>query len=187
MLYNDSWHVVLLAVESVRIEKKVSFFVATHFVAKQSHTHLLSLSYPSMKQFTPQQKHSILLHLQSRHADQTPDDIAHLHDVSGGRRTLNRWKEMWDGSAASLEHKQGAGRPRALSNRQVYELIHMPIRNKNRSHSAINYPQLLPSVQHKSGKQIALRTLQNYGKRDVGARMKHTKKRTAQESEYTYT
>jgi hypothetical protein len=40
MLYNDSWHVVLLAVESVRIEKKVSFFVATHFVAKQSHTHL---------------------------------------------------------------------------------------------------------------------------------------------------
>lgn len=140
-----------------------------------------------MKQFTPQEKHSILLHVRTCRADQSLDDIARLHGVKGGRRTLNNWLQKWDGSAASLEHKHGAGRPRALNKRQVYDLIHMPIRNKNRSHSAISYPQLLPSVQQKSGKQIALRTLQNYGERDVGATMKHTKKRTAQESEYTYT
>jgi len=136
-----------------------------------------------MKQFSPEQKHSILLHLQSRRADQSPDDIARLHGVSGGRRTLNNWRQKWDGSAASLEHKQGAGRPRLLTFTQVKQLIHTPIVKKNRAHTAINYPQLLPSVQQKSGTQIALRTLRRYGKRDAGIKMKHTKRETVNESE----
>jgi transposase len=140
-----------------------------------------------MKQFTPQQKHSILLHVRTRREDQSLDDIARLHGVAGGRATLHNWLQRWDGSAASLEHKKGAGRPRALTTRQVYDFIHMPIRNKNRAHTAINYPQLLPSVQQKAGTQIALRTLRRYGKRDAGVKMKHTKKRTVSESECTHT
>jgi transposase len=140
-----------------------------------------------MTYFTSQQKHNILIHLQSRRSDQSPDDIAALHDVAGGRRTLNNWKRRWNGSAASLERKTGSGRHRLLSTTQVNNLIRTPIKNKNRSHTAVNYPQLLPSIQQKTGKGISLRSLQRYGKRDVGIRMQHTKKRTAAESESTHT
>jgi transposase len=140
-----------------------------------------------MHHFTPAEKHSILLHVRSRRSGQSVDDIAALHGVDGGRRTINNWLNRWNGTAASLQHKQGAGRPRLLSRGQVDRLIRAPIRNKNRSHTAIHYPQLLPSVQQKTGKQIALRTLQNYGARDAHVKLKHTKKRTASESEYTHT
>jgi transposase-like protein len=68
-----------------------------------------------MKQHTAEQKHEILLHLENRREGQSPDDIAALHGVAGGRQTLHNWRRQWDGTPHSLEHKRGAGRPRALS------------------------------------------------------------------------
>jgi transposase len=68
-----------------------------------------------MKQHTVEQKHEILLHLENRREGQSPDDIAALHGVAGGRQTLHNWRRQWDGTPHSLEHKRGAGRPRALS------------------------------------------------------------------------
>ena len=168
---------------SVR-KKKVSLFVGP-LSFSVPHTFTLIRHYAhTMKQFTAQQKkHSILLHLQSRRDDQTPDHIARLHGVSGGRRTLNKWREKWDGSAASLERTAVSGRPRLLTSTQVKQLIHTPIVKKNRAHTAISYTQLLPSILQKTHSQITLRTVQRYGKRDAGIKMKHTKKGTVNESE----
>lgn len=42
-------------------------------------------------------------------------------------------------------------------------------------------------MQHKSGKQISLRSLRRYGKEEAGVELKRTKKRTAQESKSTQT
>jgi hypothetical protein len=62
-----------------------------------------------------------------------------------------------------------------------------PILAANRAHKAISYPQLLTQLQQKTGKQLALRTLQQYGKEELGARAKSTKRRTRDERECTAT
>lgn len=140
-----------------------------------------------MTHFTPTQKHDILIHLQTRRDDQTTDDIAYLHGVKGGRRTLNKWKERWNGTAESLETRMIPGRPRLLSRAHVNNLIRTPIRNKNRSHTPISYTQLLPSVRQKSGINISLRTLQNYGARDLHTRQVHTLKTTEEQCKLIHT
>jgi hypothetical protein len=42
-------------------------------------------------------------------------------------------------------------------------------------------------VQQKTGTQISIQTLRRIGKQQVGVTMKHTKKRTSDESECTHT
>jgi hypothetical protein len=75
-----------------------------------------------------------------------------------------------------------AGR-RALSRAEVSRHVRAPILAANHKHSAVSYAQLLPEVQRKTGKALSVRTLRRYGKEELGARAKHTKKRTADESE----
>jgi transposase len=140
-----------------------------------------------MTLFSPQSKHHILTQYRAHSREYSFVALASRYAVKGGESTVRKWYRQWNGSAASLERKKGSGRPRALSEAQVNNLIRTPIRNKNRAHIAVSYTQLLPSVQQKSGKQIALRTVRQYGKRDVGATMKHCKKRMAAESECTHT
>ena len=63
-----------------------------------------------------------------------------------------------------MQHKAGAGRPRALSKREVQQHVRTPILRANRAHKAVHYSKLLPGVQQKTGKELSLRTLQRYGK-----------------------
>lgn len=137
--------------------------------------------------FSPQLKHHILTQYQPHGRENSFAALAQHYNIAGGGETVRIWYQRWDGSAVSLERRKVSGRPRLLSNIQVNNLIRTPIKNKNRAHAAVNYPQLLPSVREKTGKKIALRTLQNYGKRDVGIKAKQTNKRTAAESESTHT
>ena len=104
--------------------------------------------------------------------------------MAGGKRTVQRWHERWDGSPASLEEQSRTGRPRVLSRAQVSRHVRAPILAANRAHRAIRYSELLPRVQAATGQQLSLRSLQRYGKQELGAKQKHTKKRTAAESEY---
>lgn len=138
-----------------------------------------------MPLFTPQLKHHILTQYQAHSRANSFAALARRYAVAGGGETVRIWHQKWNGSAASLQRKQASGRPRALSRAQVNNLIRTPIKNKNRAHTAVSYPQLLPAVQQKSGRPISLRTLQRYGKRDLGVTMKHSKKRTLAESQYT--
>jgi hypothetical protein len=46
----------------------------------------------------------------------------------------------------------------------------------------VHYTTLLPAVRAKTGKELSLRTLRRYGKEQLGAKQKRSKKRTADES-----
>jgi transposase len=136
-----------------------------------------------MKQFTPEQKHEILLEYSPRTTTHNFAALAHRHAVAGGGRTIQNWFARWDGSAASLQHAKGAGRPRSLTTEEVQRHITAPIRRKNRAHVPIHYSELQPALQQRTGKQVSSRTIRRYGKEEAGGCCKHGKKRTAEERE----
>jgi len=107
--------------------------------------------------------------------------------VEGGKKVVQRWHQQWDGSARSLQRKEGSGRSRALSRREVQLHVRTPILRANREHKPVHYPKLLPGVRRTSGKELSLRTLQRYGKEELAAKQRRGKKRTAEESECAHT
>ena len=135
-----------------------------------------------MSHLTPEFKHAILRqYLPSSH-DNSFGALARRYNIKGGKRTIQRWYARWDGTPASLEQRPGAGRPRLLSAAQIRDTIALPIRNRNRSHCAVHYTELLPTVRDKTGTTVSLATIQRYGKEIVRTRDKSTRSRTARES-----
>lgn len=136
-----------------------------------------------MKHITAQQKHDILVHVRDRRGSEQPEQIAARHGVAAGRSTVYSWLQQWDGTPRSLERKAGSGKPRTLSAQQVSQHVREPLLAANRKHRAVHYPQLLPSVRAATGTELSLRTLQRYGREQLGARQRKGKKRTADECE----
>lgn len=151
------------------------------------HLFYLPAAHTAMKQFPPEQKHSILLEYTFQSRTHSFAALAARHGVAGGEQTVRRWHKQWDGTPQSLEHKKGAGRPRVLSRREVQQHVRTPILRANRAHRAVHYSKLLPSVLQKTGKELSARTLRRYGKEELGAKLRKGKKRTADESECTRT
>ncbi len=139
-----------------------------------------------MKQLTAQQKHDILIHCESRRADQTECDVAALHGATVDRKTIWRWRARWDRTPHSLERHAGTGATPILTPAEVSRHVRAPILAANRAHRAVSYTKLLPEVRRKTGKAIALRTLQQIGKQQLNAAARHTRKRTADERECTH-
>ena len=108
--------------------------------------------------------------------------LAERYNAKGGKRIVQRWYDRWDGTVQSQQHQPKAGRPRLLSAAQIRDTIALPIRNRNRSHHAVHYTELLPTVRDKTGTTVSLPTVQRYGKEIVRARDKSTRSRTAAES-----
>lgn len=140
-----------------------------------------------MTHFSPEQKHSILVHYRSRGIGETASSIAALHGVKGGRATILDWWHRWDGTVQSLERKKGSGRPRVLSRAQVTRHVRAPIRNSNRAARPVRYPKLLPRVRAATGSQLSLRTLQRYGREEAGGHSTRGRKRTSGERKGTHT
>jgi transposase len=140
-----------------------------------------------MSHLSAEVKHHILLEYSPRSPTHSFSALAARHAIPGGRQTVQQWHARWDGTARSLERRVGSGRERTLSSRQVQQHVRAPILRANRAHRVVHYTQLLPSVRQKSGTEVSLRTLQRYGREELGAKQKHTKKRTAEESECTHT
>jgi transposase len=136
-----------------------------------------------MKHFTPEQKHEILLEYSPRSPAHNAAALARRHAVAGGGRTIRNWLARWDGSAASLQHLKGAGRPRSLTAEEVQRHIPTPIRRKNRAHVSVHYSELQPAVEQRTGKSVSSRTIRRYGKEEAGGQLTHGKKRTAEERE----
>jgi transposase len=146
------------------------------------------LSLPSrMHAFSPQQKHTILPHYQAGVRGAGFDALARRFAVKGGGETIRYWHSKWNGTPHSLEEKKRSGRPRILSSREVQQHVRAPILRANRSHHAVHYTKLLPSVQEETGKNVSVSTLRRYGKDEAGAKHRRGKKRTADESECTHT
>jgi hypothetical protein len=142
-------------------------------------------SQPPMKQLTAQWKHDILVHCDARRPDQTEQDVAALHGVTVGRTTLWEWRQRWDGTPQSLERRAGSGATPILTPAEVSRHVRAPILAANRAHRAVSYTKLLPEVRRKTGKSISVRTLRRIGEQQLGATMKLTRKRTADERQYT--
>jgi len=154
--------------------------------SSSSHLTLSSLATAIMKHFCAELKQHILTQYASQPSSHSFSSLAATIEGGISPSTVRNWYHQWDGTQQSLVHKKGAGRPRLLNKAQVNSYIRTPIRNKNRSHHAASYTQLLPSVQQKTGVDVSLRSLRRYGKRDLHVKMIHTKKRTADESKLLY-
>lgn len=140
-----------------------------------------------MTQLSSTAKHHILLEYRALSPSHSFAALAARHGIAGGADVVRHWHDRWDGTPQSLERRAGSGRPRALTRSQANDCVRTPIKNKRRAHAAVHYPDLLPSLQHKTGKQISLRTLQRYGQREFGVKLKHTHTRTEAECECTHT
>jgi hypothetical protein len=136
-----------------------------------------------MSHLSAETKHHILLEYRAHSSEHNFAALAARHAIAGGERTVRRWHEGWNGSPASLEELPRAGRPRMLTPAQVSRHVRAPILAANRAHRAIHYTDVLPKIHAATGQQLSLRTLQRYGHDELGARDKHSKKRTAQEGE----
>jgi len=110
--------------------------------------------------------------------------LAQQYGIDGGGRTIQRWYEQWDGTTASLQHKAGAGRPTMLSEQEVTQYIATPIKKKNRRTRPVHYTDILQPLQENTGKRVSLRTVQRYGKENVGITSKRTIKKTEWECKY---
>ena len=120
-----------------------------------------------MSHLTPELKHEILTQYLPSSRDNNFGALARRYNIKGGKGTIQRWYARWDGTPASLEQRPGAGRPRLLSAAQIRDTIALSIRNRNRTHHAIYYTELLPTVRDRTGASVSLRTIQRYGKEIV--------------------
>ena len=140
-----------------------------------------------MREYTPQHKHKILTHYRAGVRECEFTALARRFAVAGGAKTIRRWHDRWNGTIASLQDKPRSGRPRILSRAEVSRHVRAPILAANRAHRAVHYTDLLPRVQEKTGKHMSLRSLQHYGKEELGAKQRRGKKRTADESKQPHT
>lgn len=140
-----------------------------------------------MADFSPQQKHNILTHYKPGVHGCGFRALANRFSVSGGFTTIQYWHQQWNGTPQSLQHKQGAGRPRLLNHRQVQQHIYKPILAANRQHRSIHYTDLTHSIQQATHTQVSPRTIRRYGKEELGARNKRTRKRTTNECQSIHT
>jgi transposase len=140
-----------------------------------------------MSHLSPDVKHHILLEYSPCSPSHSFAALAARHGVSGGARTVQRWHARWKHTPQSLERKQGSGKTRMLSAAQLSRHVRAPLLAANRAHRAVHYTDLLTKARQKTGTDVSLRTLRRYGKKELGAKQKHTHKRTADESQCTHT
>jgi hypothetical protein len=140
-----------------------------------------------MKQFTPEQKHEILLEYTPHSHTHGAAALAARHAVAGGVRTVQRWLARWNGTAASLRRKEGSRGHTILTHAEVQRHIATPIRRANRSARQVKYTKVAERVREATGKSVSDRTVQRIGKEELGGRRTRGKKRTAEESECTHT
>ena len=146
-----------------------------------SHCFVTLVLHNNMPHLTAEAKHHILLEYTPRDTTHSFNALARRHGVKGGKRTLIRWHQRWDGTAASLEQHQRSGRPRTLTPAEVSRHIRAPVLAANRAHRAIHYPDIWRQVETKTGKKITLRTVQRTGKDTLAIKERTTRKRTQAE------
>jgi transposase len=140
-----------------------------------------------MKHFTPEQKHEILIEYQPYSRTHSFASLALRHGVDGGGRTVQNWYQRWDGTAASLQQREGAGRPNILTPTEVQHNIQQPIRRSNRLAQQVKYTKIAGLVRQNTGKSVSVQTVRRIGKQQLGASQRRGQKRTAAECKHIHT
>jgi transposase len=164
-----------------RFESQSRFFALRRRPANLRHFSFALILCTSMPHLTPEAKHHILLEYRPRDAAASFVALARRHGIKGGSEVVRRWHQRWNRTVRSLQERHRSGRPRILTSREVQQHVRAPILAANRAATAIHYTELLPTVRRRTGKKISIRTLRRYGRKDLGARNKSTKKRTEDE------
>ena len=138
-----------------------------------------------MTSYTPEVKQLILSQYSSSDATRSFRALSHQYGMEPSGGTISRWYSDWDGTIESLQHKQGAGRPRILTRSEVTKYIQQPVAKANRSNTAIDYNEIHTRVEEKTGQELSLRTVQRYGKEDAGIKSQSTHAVTVDERQYT--
>ena len=163
----------------------LAFSLCTHREGKEQPLLLAHSLHAEMKHLTAEAKHAILLEYTPHTHTHSFAALARRHSIKGGRRVLQRWHERWNGTPQSLKEESRSGRPRRLSRGDVQRDVAGPILRANRSHTSVHYSAVVTEVREKTGAEIPLRTVQRYGKEELGVRQRRGKKRTAEERQYT--
>lgn len=141
------------------------------------------LSHEPRMHYEAHHKHNILTHYQAGVKGAGFEALARRFAIQGGGAVVKRWHDRWDGTPHSLQEKQRTGRPRVLSSRQVQQHVRASILRANRAHTSVHYPTVAALVRQRTGKDVSLPTLRRYGKKELEAKQKRGKKRTAEESQ----
>ena len=133
----------------------------------------VSLTPPLMTDFAPGLRHHILMEYLPHSHDHSFAALAQRYNVKGGKRTVQRWYDRWDGTTST-------------SAAQIHQHITQPILARNRSHRPVHYDELWQSTKASTGTDLSL-TVQRYGKEITRARDKATRAWTAAERTCSYT
>jgi hypothetical protein len=141
----------------------------------------------NMPHLSAEAKHHILLEYVPHSTTHSFAALARRHDIAGGSEVVRRWHQRWNRTPESLKRHEGSGATPILTSSEISRHIRAPILAANRAQRVIHYPDVLRQVQTKTGKKIALRTLQQYGKEKCRIKEKTTRKRTRAECECRHT
>jgi transposase len=135
--------------------------------------------------YDTQYKQRVVEHYINNQPNTSYTAVAKLFNIKGGRITVKRWYNQYDGTLQSLEQHHRSGRPSILTHQQVNNLIIQPIKKANQSHTVIHYTDLLPKIRENINNNISIQTVSRIGKQ-AAIKNKKTVKRTYTESNYTY-
>jgi transposase len=129
-----------------------------------------------MVKYSPIFKHNILTQYASNKRGNGFDTLAKHFHIAGGGSTIKYWFDRWDGTATSLEHRHGAGRPTIMNTHEMKQHILAPIKHRNKKHEAVNYTTIHRTLKSTINKSVSLSTIKRYGKEKLGIKKKRTKK-----------
>ncbi len=105
--------------------------------------------------------------------------LAKRYGIESGHEKIRKWYQKWDGTKESLKKESGGDRRSILSEKEKKTLI-VGFINKRAKKDAANYREVQGNIESKTGKKMALKSVQNLGKK-LGATSKKTKRKTPSE------
>jgi transposase len=152
------------------------FLVSCHSSAMSKRTHM---------QYSADTKHNILLQYRPHVRGCGFAALAKKHNVKGGARLVQLWYRGWNRSPESLKKQTTSHKPRILEAVEVKQHIRDYVEEQNQQAEPVGYKEVKEHVDQEIEKEVSMRTIQRYGKRDAMLSYKRTTRKLHIESEYT--
>jgi transposase-like protein len=132
------------------------------------------------QRYSPEWKQSVLEECEPGTLHAGFAALARRHHISD-RSLVQKWYKRWDGTKESLEKKTRPNRERKLTEEESAEHVLGVVEQCNREGRVAHYDAVQKKVKHATGKDVSLRTLRRYGKRDHRITEKQTTRKLARE------
>lgn len=108
--------------------------------------------------------------------------LAKRHGIESGPKIISKWYRKWDGTKESLEKESGGDRRSILSEKEKKTHI-LGFIAKRAKKDAADYREVQENIESKTGKKMAMKSVQRIGK-ELGASSKKTKRKTPIEGKF---